>query len=268
VRRGSATLFDTDDLNIGQKVRMFGLLSTGAPPYTLDVTTGSDVIRMEPTWIAGLANAAPASALAELDLVRVDVRDAGIFDWTDGGLTPADPDAFVVSDPGLSTGQGIANGTPVVALGFFSAVDDNNVDFVPLVLANRDLLPSVLLVRDRTNGMATVVTTSPTAIDFTFSGAQSGLESAVVDQGFAGEVDVSPTGVSIVPKPGTLGFGLYLLHDRTLSTFQVFLTFSGFAQAVDDALTGGATLFNVGSLGVFDDVNDRMPSNWTAITVQ
>lgn len=268
VRRGSATLYDTDDLNIGQRVRAFGLLDSLT--NTLDVTTATDVVRLEPTWVSGIANAAPAGGEVDIDLVRVDLRDAAIFNWAEGGATFADPDAFILDDAyNLATGQGIANGTPVVALGFFSGVDDTGPDFVAGVLANRSLLPSVLLVRDRMNGLTIATATSSTSIDFTFTGTTAGLEKAVIDQGFVGQIDVTGPGVSIVPTPlNPLGLGFYLVHDRTLNTLSVHVTFSSFAQAVEDALMGGATLFNVGALGVYDAGTDTIPSAWAGVTVQ
>jgi hypothetical protein len=267
VRRGSATLYSTDDLNIGQKVRMFGALTLG--PNVLDVTTATDVIRMEPTWVAGIANAAPAGGELELDLVRVDLRDAGIFSWNEGGPTAPDPDNFVLEDANnLATGQGIAAGTPVVALGFFTPIDDaGGTDFAAGVLANRELLPSVLLIRDRANGMTVATATSDTSIDFSFSGAPVVLEKAVIDQGFVGEIDITGPGVSIKPA-NLLGLGFYLLHDRTLNSVSVFLTFSDFAAGIDAALMGGAALFNVGALGVYDSNNASIPSAWAGVTVQ
>jgi hypothetical protein len=267
VRRGSATQFDTDDLNIGQRIRAFGVLDTIT--NTLDATTTSDVVRMEPTWVFGLAKEVPTNGQSfEIDLARVDLRDQSDFSWTDANTTAADPANFALDNSAnLAGGQSIAINTPIVALGFFSAVDDDNEDFVPSVIANRELLPSLLLVRDRANGFTVSTTTSSTSIDFTFANAASGIEKAVVDMGFAGETDVTTTGISITPKVLS-GLGLYLLYDRTLNTVGVYLTFSSFSQALDDAFTNGATLFNVGALGVYDDANDRIPSALAGITVQ
>lgn len=272
VRRGSATPFDTDDLNIGQKVRMFGALTIG-PPNVLDVTTATDVVRMEPTWVFGTANEVPETANPdelEIDLQRVDLRDVGLFDWGDGGLTPPTPTAFRVGDPiNLSGGQGITVGTPIVALGFFAPVDDTDADLAAGVLANRELLPSLLLIRDRVNGTIVTTDTSGTSIDYTFDVTNPPVtfEKAVIDMGFAGETDVTGTGISIV-KENLLGLGIYVIYDRTLVETSMFFTFDSFYQALDTKLLGGAQLFNVGALGVYDSVNDEMPSALVGVTVQ
>ena len=149
-------------------------------------------------------------------------------------------------------------GKPVEALGFFTAADDaGTVDFTASTLANRDLIPSLFLLRDRANGLTVTPTTAATHIDFAFSGAAGALEKAVVDQGFAGQVDVTGPGLSVVPVG--LGVGLYTIRDRTLNTFALYLTFSGFSQAVQTKL-GSATLFNFGAVGIYDSTQDEIAS--------
>jgi hypothetical protein len=268
VRRGSATQYDTDDLNVGQRVRMFGLLTLG-PPNVLDVTMPTDVVRMEPTWIFGTANGAPTAGDLEIDLQRVGLRDQADFSWNESGTTPPTPATFMIAENGLGTGQGIVAGKPVVALGFFAPVDDANQDFDAAVVANRELLPSLLLIRERLNGFTVSTMTTGTSIDYTFSpDPPTPLEKAVVDMGFAGQTDVTGPGVSLVAKPGTLGLGIYLLRDRTLNTLSLHFTFTSFYQAVDAALLGGATLFNVGALGIYDSGNNTFASALAGVTVQ
>jgi hypothetical protein len=267
VRRGSATQFDTDDLNVGQHVRMFGMLTLG-PTNVLDLTTATDVVRMEPTWILGTANGAPTSGDLEIDLARVDLRDQSDFNWGEGGPTPPNPAQFVIDEHNLGVAQGIVAGKPIVALGFFPPIDDANQDFVASVVANRELLPSLLLIRDRLNGMTVTTTTTGASLDYTFSGAPTLLEKATVDMGLAGQTDVTGPGVELVSKPGTLGVGLYVLRDRTLNTLSLYFSFTSFYQAVDDALMGGAQLYNVGAIGRYDSLTDTFESALASVTVQ
>lgn len=264
VRRGSGDLYSTDELNVGQAVRMFGAKSGN----TLDVTAPTDVVRLEPTHVFGLATGAPAGGLLEIDLVRVDLRDAGVFNWAQGGVTPADPDHFILSVGNLGTGQGIVAGKPIEALGFFTPLSDaGTVDFVASTLANRDLRPSLLLVRDRANGLTVTPTLGASQIDFAFAGAVAGRETAVVDQGFAGQVDVVAPGISVVPADGLLGLGVYVIRDRTLNTVSLYFTFAGFSQALQTAL-GGATLHNFGAVGVYDSAQDEIPTALASAVIQ
>lgn len=255
VRRGSATLFDTDELQIGQRVRLFGALSG----QTLDCTASTDVIRVEPTRIYGFASGAPTAGTLTIDLTRVDLRDEASFSWNEGGATPADPDALVLSVGQLGTGLGIANGTPIEATGFFSGVGDAGADFVASALTNRELMPSLLLVRDRDNGLGLSATYATAQIDFVFTGAPAAFELAAVDQGFVGQVDIVSSGITIQPV-NLGGFGLYTIRDRTLGTVTLHLTFASFSEALADAIGGGATLFNLGALGQYDSAQDSIES--------
>lgn len=266
VQRGSPTQYDTDELNVGTHVRMFGALGVG-PGNPFDVTATTDVVRTEPSHIYGLALGAPASGQLTIDLQRVDLRDVNLFTWSEGGATPANPSSLVVDVGSLATGQGITVGTPVEAIGYFSAFSDAGSDFVASVVANRELTPSILVIRDRANGLTvTPASISGTSIDFTFSGTAAGREKAVVDQGFLGEADVTGTGVSVVP--GVLGLGLYTIRDRTLHTISLYLTFGAFAQGLEDALGGGATLFNFTSVGIYDGDTQEITSTLTGVVVQ
>lgn len=253
VRRGSSTLYDTDELQIGQRVRMFGALSG----QTLDCTTSTDVIRVEPTRIYGFASGAPTAGELTLELTRVDLRDEAQFSWNEGGATPADPDALVISVGQLGTGQGITAGTPVEATGFFSGVADADADFTATALTNRELMPSLLLIRDRANGLGLSATYATAQIDFVFTGAPAGFELAAVDQGFVGQVDIVADGITIQPV-NLGGFGLYTIRDRTLGTVTLHLTFAAFSEALGDAIGGGATLFNLGALGQYDSDLDQL----------
>jgi hypothetical protein len=264
VRRGSATLYDLDDLNVGQRVRVFGLLDTFN--NTIDVSTATDVVRAEPTHVFAIANGAPAGGLLSVDVTRIDLRDVSLFNWAQGGATPADPDNMVLDVGNLGTGQGITAGTPIEAVGFFSPLDDAGPDFLASTLANHDLRPSLLLVRDRANGMTVTPTIASTHVDFAFAGAATGFEKAVIDQGFVGETDVTGTGIRL--EQVGLGLGLFVIRDRTLQTVAYYLSFATFSQALQTALTSGATVFNVGAVGAYDSASDSIASALVGVVLQ
>jgi hypothetical protein len=258
VHRGSSTLYDTDELQIGQRVRCFGALSG----TTLDCTTATDVVRVEPTHVFGFAAAAPALGELTIQLTRIDLLQESAFTWAEGGTTPADPNAFVLNVANLGAGQGITTGTPVEATGFFTDVGDGTVDFVATTLTNRELMPSLLLVRDRANGLG-LSTTFATGIDFTFTGAPAGFEIAVVDQGFVGQVDIVADGITL-----NGGLGLYVIRDRALGTVELYLTFASFSQALGNAVGNGATIVNVGALGLYDADLDTLTSALAGVVVE
>ena len=126
--RGGTDALDTDRINVGQRVRVFGTL-TG--PVGMDATGATDIVRLLPTRIEGFANA-PIAGGGQLgvDVVRVGRRAADLFAWSEGGPTPPDPRALVIAT-GLRGGAlGIEAGTAVAAIGFFAAVDDADEDAV------------------------------------------------------------------------------------------------------------------------------------------
>lgn len=263
VRRGSSTLYDSDQLQVGQRVRAFGTLTSS----TLDCTNATDVVRVEPTRVFGFANAAPTLGTLEIQLTRIDLLDESDFTWSEGGTTPADPLFFELDVGNLGTGQSIANGTPVEATGFFTDVADGTVDFEASALTNRELLPSLLLVRDRANGLGLSATYGTAQIDFVFTGAPAGFEIAAVDQGFVGQIDIVADGITL--EPTTLGgLGLYVIRDRTLGTVELHLTFAAFSQALGAAVGNGATILNVGALGIYDADLDTLASALTGVVVE
>lgn len=261
VRRGSATLYDIDELNVGQNVRMFGLLDTMT--NTLSLTAPTDVVRVEPTRIYGHAIGEPTGGLLTIQVERVDLRDAGLFDWTAGGMTET---ALVLSVGNLGTGQGLFDGAAIEATGFFEPVSNASFDFLASTLINLDTRgTSVLLIRDRLNGMTVTTTPSTTAIEFAFAGAPGTLERAVVDGGFAGTTDVTGSGIRVVPN--VLGLGLYTIRDRALNTISIHFTFEAFSEALQTAL-GSASLYNFGAAGSFDSGAGEITSALATAVVQ
>ena len=77
VRRGYPIAFDLDDVNVGQRVRVFGALSG----TNLDATGASAVLRMQPTRVYGHAAGAPSAGALEIALSRVDLRPQTAFAW-------------------------------------------------------------------------------------------------------------------------------------------------------------------------------------------
>jgi hypothetical protein len=252
VRPGKAVAFDTDDLNVGQKVRVFGTLSG----TTMDATATTDVIREQQTRAFGDASGAIVAGTLTMTLNRVDFRPAHQFTWTDGGTTPPDPNAFTVAAGALGTGLEIGSGTPVMARGFFSAVDDNNQDLKPTSLSNLALAPSHLYVRNLPGGFTVTTTTSPTSIDLDITGTAVTGEKATINYGLAGPAPLptSPT-PSIVPAGAT---GQYVVHDATTGSYTLYLIFADYTSALGTALGSGATLREIGATGIYDPTTNTV----------
>lgn len=261
VRRGLSPAFDTDDVNVGQRVRVFGDLNG----FTLDASAPQAVIRLQPTRVLGFANGAPAGSTLALDVERVAFRDASAFAWSEGGTTPADPDDLQADVAGLASGLGIVGGTAVALDGWFSAVDDAGADFVATSVVNRDLAPSLLVVHDRSGGLSVTPTVSASAITLALQGSPDAGEFALIDRGFVGATSL-PTSPDPSITPAS-GLGLYFLRDRTTGVVSLQLDFGAFAAALDLLLAQGAVLYNLGAIGTYDPPTNAMESGFVIVVV-
>ena len=238
LRRGAGNSLNTDAINIGQLVWVFGDLSA----TTLDATATTGVVRLLPTSIFGLANGAPASDTLFLDVVRFGLRPIADFDFDIGGSIQANPDNYTVDLDGLSS-AGITTGTKLRVLAWINGVGASGADAIALSVQNRSAAERVLFCQ-----------WSPPASSV-LSGAQSAsfaldvsaADVRVVDDGFGSvELQTSPT-----PRIDGLGSsGLYLIVDD--DNIEVETTFSTFRNTVLQR-TATAPVFRVSGTGTFDE---------------
>ena len=261
VRRKSPSAYDTDDLNVGQRVRLFGDLVG----QVLDVTDAAHVIRMQPTRLFGYANAAPAGGVLDLDLSRVDARVQAAFSWGDGGTTPADPDALLVGVGNLGDGLGIGPGSAVEAIGFFPAIDDGGDDFGASSLVNRDAAPSLMAIHNRAAGFQVHPTATAQAITLDIVGAPGFFEFAVIDKGFVGVTPLPDTPTPSIEPAGP--FGLYFLRDRVTGAVTLDLGFAAFSSKLDGFVGLGAPIYDLGALGQYDAGANRIDASLVVISV-
>lgn len=261
VRRGVIQSFDTDDLNIGQLVRVFGTLSG----TTMIASEEDSVIRMEPTPVLGYAVGPVAGEELTIDVTRVGLRYHDRFTWGDGGTTPTDPDALVAAVGGLGSGLGIEAGSAVIARGFFSAVDDDGADFTANTLVNRDLSPSLLHIRDRWGGLTLDPTVGAAEIQLAWSGTPGLFETAVIDKGFVGATPLPKDPVPTVVSAE--GFTLFSIFDRDTGQTQIHLEFSEFTDALGLELATGAVIFNFGALGVYTEETNMVSAGLVVVVI-
>lgn len=260
VRLGSATAFDTDDVNIGQHVRLFGALS-GA---TLDASAG--VLRLQPTQLFGAAAGVPAGGELTADITRVGLVDRNDFTWSSGGTSPASPSALVSDVGTLADGLGIDAATPVVLHGFFSPVDDDGADFDAVSVANV-ANTALVLVRNRLLvGFDVALSCSSASIGITISGSAAPGEFAVVDQGFAGQVALPSSPTPTLTPAGSSG--LYTIRDHSAGTTITYLGFANFATALGDLVALGAQVRHLSAVGVYQSGSNTLSASAATVVVQ
>lgn len=260
VRLGSATAFDTDDVNIGQHVRIFGALS-GA---TLDASAG--VLRLQPTQLFGTAAGAPAAGELTADVTRVGLVDRNDFTWSSSGSTPTGPSALVSEVGTLADGLNIDLATPVVLHGFFRPIDDAGADFDAVSVANV-AESALILVRNRLLvGFDVALACSSTSIGITIAGSAAPGEVALLDQGFAGQSSLPSAPTPTLTPAGSAG--LYTLCDRSAGTTVTYLGFSSFASALGDLVALGAEVRHVSAVGTYQSGSNTLSASAATVVVQ
>lgn len=261
VRHASSTAYDTDEINVGQHVRIFGTLSGTA----MDVTAG--VLREQPTWIFGTAAGAPASGQLTLALAFVGMRDQTLYQWADGGTTPPNPSALVADVGALADALQIDVGTHVLLRGYFSGVSDAGADFTADAVTNADTAPALLLVRNILGtGFDVALTCGVAQIDITITGSAAAGEYAVIDQGLVGITSLpsAPT-PTIVPAGGV---GLYAIRDITAGGITTYLSFITFSASLNDRISAGAQVRHVAAIGPYDAGTNTVTASLASVVVQ
>jgi len=269
VKRGSVDAFDTDDLNVGQAVRLFGTLNAPSGQI-LDATATTDVIRLQPTRLLGSAAGAPAGGTQTLNLTRVDLRLQNTFTWADSGTTPPNPAAMTATVANLGQGLGIGAGDPIAITGFFRSVDDGSTDFLATALENRALgtsLNTLMVIHDRANGMTVTPAIQELLITFSVSGVAGAGELALIDNGFAGQ-----TALPNVPDPklvpaNQLNSGYFTIRDRTLGTVTTYLDFAEFTAGLELVLSQGAVIYNLGAVGHYTQAQNTIDARTIGVVV-
>ncbi len=238
LRRGAGNRLDTDAINIGQLVWLFGDLNT----TTLDATATTGVARLLPTSIFGIATGAPVNHTLTLDVARFDLRDVSAFDFDVSGSSQADPHAYTVDVDGLST-TGITTGTKVRALGWIAGVDAAGADATALSLVNRTTTARVLLCQwaPPQSGVLSAGSGSAITLDVSAAGIHA------VGDGFGRVTLTAVPTPTIVPLTTV---GIYSIVER--GAIEANLSFTEFRQSL---LARAATtpVFRVAAFGTFDE---------------
>ncbi len=264
LKQGIDQALQTDDLNVGQRVRIFGTV-TGT---TVDATATTNVARMQYTNVFGHSNVAVLAGVTdmEMDLSKVDLRPESDFVWADAGTPPTDPRHFVAAIGNLGNGLGIGVATPVWARGFFPSISDTQQDFQSTSLANLNLVPSLMFVRNRPAGLNVAATASPGSITLQISGTAGAGEVAVVDQPFVGSSPL-PTAPDPTILPVASGPTLFMIRDKTLNKMTFYLVFANFSDALAQKLGVGATIDQISAVGVYSPATNVITASLASAVV-
>jgi hypothetical protein len=253
---GTALNLGLDDVNVGQRVRIFGELSG----TNLAASAPGDVVVLLPTNLYGLAATVPLGGVQTLELSRIGPWDESLFAWVGSGFPPTDPDALTADVGGLGNGLAIGPGTALEVRGFFSAVDadSDTEDLIAISLTNLDTAPSLLFVRDLTGtGHALEVSALTSLVQLEVTGTAAAGEVAEIDKGFAGSLPLPSSPVPALEPKGS-GLGLFLVFDSVQGTTRLHLSFGAFASDLAGSIAAGAHVRHVAAIGDWDALDNRL----------
>lgn len=246
VRFGSLEASDTDDVNVGQRVRIFGELSG----TTLDASEAGSVVRIQPTRIFGFATGPAVGGLLTIRLSRIQHRGVGQFDFDVSGIQQADPDALVV-DVSRVSASGVTADTPVELQGLFPAVNVAGADFTATALTDRGQAFSWLRLRYLPAAETAVSDVTSQAIELDPAGAAI----ASIDRGFVGST-LLPDDPSPSIRAGSSGLGLFTVIGG--GSVAIFLEFSQFASEIETRIAAGARVYAIRAIGLYSESGNSL----------
>jgi hypothetical protein len=257
LKRGLPSVGGTDDLNIGQRVMVFGDL-TGT---TMNAdATNNGIVRMFPTSVFGVATGSVSGNTLTLNVARFDLRPISDFNFTVSSTQEATPATYKVDVTGLTT-TGIALNSRIRAIGFVNPVGvPTDADFTAQTLVDRSATGTLMVCQWPAN-QSIVPTISNGAIAFDVSEATI---KAVAD-GFA-TILLQNTPTPSITAASATGRGVYSIVED--GGAEVHTLFTSFTSAVAARIAGGARVVRVSAIGTFDVVDQQVSAGLASIRLE
>ena len=252
-RRGAGNSLDTDAVNVGQRVWIFGTLSG----TTLDASTTTGVARMLETHIFGIATGAPVNNVVTVDLVRFGLRAETAFNFTVSSQVQADPDNFEIGIGGLGT-SGITTGSKLHATGWISGVGAAQPDATAASVVNRSTTARIMWCH--------WAPPSSTAVDGSSAAGTVVLDVSAavirtVGDGFGPYTLTPQPAPSLVPLAG---FGFYRIIEN--GSIEANLSFAAFRDSLLQR-TATTPVRRITALGTFDESTQRFSALSTTVVL-
>ncbi len=260
--------YDTGDISVGQRVRVFGQL-TGTDPASLSLDAGvanEGYVQMRLTTLRGTVLdlnviqvfPTPQTPLV-IDLQSIDGRRVALFDFAGTGTdeaNDADPAAYEIDSGSLDV-SAIAAGTPVKVRGFVTRFGSAPADFTAQSVSDVSLLPGNLVGVWQPATATAIASLASDSMMLDFAGAP---EIHHVIRAHTA-VDLAGSSPTIVPKDADKG--LYWIGQA--GSVQLFTTFADFSEGLQARLDDGAAVRAVAARGDYDDQQAQMSAWWVLV---
>jgi hypothetical protein len=253
VRRRPGTRVDDAAIAVGSRVEVLGsVTSTAGEPLALDATAGR--VRLLATRLGGRVVASQPGQL-DLDLLAIDGRPVGLFDFAGTGASPAtdaDPARYEVATDTLPLAA-LEPGDPVRAFGYVADFGTAPPDFAAAtVVALRPAVARVGIGWWPGGTAAPFVVAGPDSLVLDLANPAIGPRAQLAIGPVTVALSALPAAPAIVP-PADGPTRYALRHGARVLVLRDFATFTA---VVNRALGAGAVAFGFHAEGGYDrDVN-------------
>ncbi len=243
--------FGINDLSVGQRISVFGLLNSDESE--LDATEGH--VRMQLTTIKGTVVSADSTVI--VNLTAFNGRDTQLFDFTGTGSSGNDAAAANYEvDPGSLDISGLDPGAPVKFRGFVTPFGHaaEVADFEARTMVNVSEVKGVMIVTwpSPSSNAITPFSTNGLLLNLVGSEPFHHLNRAGV------VVDLTQLGDPPFIEPKDEGTGLFqIVQDGSR---QFYFTFDSFVEELTQRLENNGEVSHILATGTFNDTNSILTS--------
>jgi len=263
--------YDIDDVSVGQRVRVFGVLTNDIVSQ-LEMDAGVNNrgrVKMRLTTLRGTVLdvvGIPEQPLPfVLDLQAIDGRYIGLFDFSGTGDEPAndsDPTFYEIDVATLDVSE-LASGTPVKVRGFVRPFGQVTTaapgDFAAQTMVDVTALKAVMTIGWAPASLTAIASSSADSLTINLEGV--GRFHHVSRARVAIDLTTADAAPRIVPREN--GAGMYRLVQS--GTVQVYTRFENFTAELNTRLRDGALVKHIAASGPYND--DRVTITAGFVTV-
>jgi hypothetical protein len=262
------------DISVGQRVRVFGVLTNNAATQ-LEMDAGVSHlgrVNLRLTTLRGTVVDVVGIPEAPLPFVMnvqaIDGRHIGLFDFSGTGDTSAndsDP-TFYEIDTGTLDVSSLSAGSPIQVRGFVrpfgqvTALEPN--DFEAQTVVDVSALKAVMVVGWQPSSAIAIASVSADGLSLNLSG--TGLFHHLARARVAIDLNTATTAPQIVPR--ATGEGLYWMSQA--GSHQLHTDFPGFAADLEARLASGALTKHVVALGPYDDASATLTAGFVSVVLE
>jgi len=266
--------YDIDDVSVGQRVRVFGVLTNNVTNQ-LEMDAGVNNrgrVKMRFTTLRGMVldvmDISEQSLPFVLDLQAIDGRHIGLFDFNgtgDESANDSDPAYYEIDVATLDVSE-FPSGTPVKVRGFVQSFGQVSTaapsDFAAHTIVDVSALKAVMTIGWAPASLTAIASSSADSLTFNLDGV--GEFHHVSRARVAIDLTTIDAAPRIVPRENAAGVYRIVQSD----TVQLHTRFAGFTADLDARLQGGALVKHITASGPYDDTSATITAGRATVLLE